>query len=81
MNVHRYGQKFEDKLYLARCRSLQLVHKFKEAGELVKCSRGGSVTFEWSRNNKGWGEPVVQQTLDYFSLIPVVVDGCAFGWK
>lgn len=79
MNVHRYGQKFEDKLYLARCRSLQLVHKFKEAGELVKCSRGGSVTFEWSRNNKGWGEPVVQQTLDYFSLIPVAVDGCAFG--
>ena len=45
----------------------------------MKCSRGSSVTYGWSRDSTGWNEPIVQQTMEALQLSPVNVDGCAFG--
>ena len=79
MAVHKYGEKYAEKLEIARDESRLMVERFAEAGQLVQLSRGGSQTFEWSRDFTGWDEPVVQQMLDMLDLKPVNVDGCAFG--
>jgi hypothetical protein len=79
MAVHKYGEKYAEKLEIARDESRLMVERFAEAGQLVQLSRGGSQTFEWSKDSTGWDEPVVQQMLDMLDLKPVNVDGCAFG--
>ena len=68
MAVHKYGEKYAEKLEIARDESRLMVERFAEAGQLVQLSRGGSQTFEWSKDSTGWDEPVVQQMLDMLDL-------------
>ena len=67
--------------YTIECRdaSLDLVTKFHNLAELVQCSRGGSVSFEWSYYSEGWNESKVQSCMSSLGLQAVHVDACAFG--
>jgi hypothetical protein len=68
--------------YTIECRaaSLDLVTKFHSLAELVQCSRGGSVSFEWSHHSEGWNEPKVQNCMSSLGLQAVHMDACAFGF-
>ena len=62
--LSKYGEPYRAKLEQKREASRQMVFKFKQAAGIVKCSRGGSVTFQWSKDSAGWNELVVQQTIE-----------------
>ena len=79
MAVAKHGHEYQLQLEVDREKSRNMVLKFKESGEIVKMSRGGSVTFEWSKDSAGWKEPIVEQTMSLLGLKGVYVDGCAFG--
>lgn len=76
MAVAKYGEPYRIKLEAEREESRSMVIRFKEAAEIVKMSRGGSITFEWSKDSTGWREPIVQRTMDLLQLKGVRVDGC-----
>ena len=79
MAIHKHGEHYREQLERDRDVSRSMIMKFTEIGQLVKCSRGGSVTIEWSKDSSGWTEPVVVQMIEFLELLPVEVHGCAFG--
>ena len=78
MALAQYGEPYRIKLEEKRELSRQYVVKFKQAADVVKMSRGGSVTFEWSKDSSGWKDPVVEQTMEALELTGVRVHGCSF---
>ena len=78
MAIHKYGQRYKEKLLERRLHSLGMVSKFREVARLVKLSRGGSSNFEWSRDSVGWSEPEVQDCMSELELELVMFEGCAF---
>ena len=79
MAIAKYGSSYKRKLQKRRAESLEMVKRFRDVAEMVKLSRGGSVTFEWSRDSEGWDQPLVKDTMVALDLQPVRIDGCAFG--
>ena len=78
MALAKYGEPYRIKLEKKRELSRQYVIKFKQAADVVKMSRGGSVTFGWSKDSSGWKDPVVEQIMEALELTGVRVDGCSF---
>eukprot|EP00435_Cladocopium_sp_Y103_P071759 s497_g38.t1 len=77
MALHRY-EGYAEKLKEKRRRSLNLVSKFHELAQLVGLSRGGSVSFKWSKDSEGWEEPEVQACMSSLGMKTVQFDGCSF---
>ena len=50
MAMHKYGESHEKKLETHRTHSLGMIERFEQVAELVKLSKGGSVSFAWSRS-------------------------------
>lgn len=78
MAIAKHGDSYRDKLEQRRDQSRAMVRRFHDAAQLVKLSRGGTVTFEWSRDSEGWLDPTVVETMNALDLKSVRVDGCAF---
>ena len=78
MALAKYGEPYRIKLEKKRELSRQYVIKFKQAADVVKMSRGSSVTFGWSKDSSGWKDPVVEQIMEALELTGVRVDGCSF---
>ena len=73
------GDGYRQKLEQRRAESLGLVRKFHQLGEMVELSRGGSSTFEWSKDSEGWDAQEVLDCIEGLGMKPVQFDGCAFG--
>ena len=78
MAIHKFGKEYEEKLLQRRLKSLNMVEKFHELAEVVQLSKGGSSSFEWSKDAEGWQEPVVQSCMNSLGMKSVQFDGCAF---
>ena len=74
MALDRY-EGYAEKLKLKQRQSLDL---FGELAQLVGLSRGGSSSFEWSKDSEGWDEPEVQECMQSLGMKEVQFDGCAF---
>ena len=73
-----FGEEYESKRLERRQGSLNMVKKLHELAEVVQLSRGGSSSFEWSKDSEGWQERVVQSCMDSLGMKSVQFDGCAF---
>ena len=78
MAVHKYGIEYEEKLAARRERSLEMVRRFRQVAELVELSRGGSSSFEWSKDSEGWEQQEVKECIQALGMQSVRFDGCAF---
>ena len=78
MAIHKYGKEYEEKLAARRQRSLEMVRRFHQVAKLVELSRGGSSSFEWSKDSEGWEEQTVKETTQSLGMKSVQFDGCAF---
>ena len=75
MAIHNHGEEYQKKLLARREKSLKLVERFHELAATVEMSRGGSSSFEWSKDSEGWQEPVVKSCVDSLGMKSVQFDG------
>ena len=78
MAIHRYGQRYIDKLEQKRKQSLiMLRHCFMIARVVIE--GGGHFSFEWPRFCSGWLRCELLEFIVEFDLSSAVFDGCSFG--
>ena len=78
MFIHKYGQKYLDKLEERRNESMLLLSHFRTIAE-KNILGGGSVSFEWPRYVTGWLRSEVLTMIHELDMFTVNFHGCAFG--
>jgi hypothetical protein len=78
MAIHRYGEKYQQRLEIRRSASLKLLRNYFRVAERA-LANGGRIAFEWPKSSEGWLQTELLDFVHRNQLYEATFAGCNFG--